>query len=78
MRRQATDLGRVRNIELLVQDVASGLVSPLVPLSVKNYQRSSGSCNKMPLTLHAQLGEPSREGCWTRSEDVGTGKRSVN
>ena len=67
MRRQATDLGRVRNIEVLVQDIASGLVSPLVPCSVKNYQRSSGSNSSRPLTVHAQLAEAS-----------GKGKRSIN
>ena len=61
MRRQATDLGRVRNIELLVQDIADGLVSPLVPCSLKHYQRrgSGSKSNSMPLTLHAQLVEAS-------------------
>ena len=55
MRKQATDLGRMQGIEDLVRDIREGLISPLVPCSLKRYSSKNNSSNSTQLTLHAQF-----------------------
>ena len=54
IRRKATDLARIQGIEMLVEDIAAGLVSPLVPCSLKRYVRRGGR-GETQLTIKAQL-----------------------
>ena len=55
VRRQATDLSRMPGIEDLVNDIREGLISPLVPCSLKQYRSKNSNSNGTQLTLHAQF-----------------------
>ena len=66
MRKQATDLSRMRGIGDLVRDIRDGLISPLVPCSLKRYRSKNNSSNSTQLTLHAQF------------EKRGKGRKEIN
>jgi hypothetical protein len=55
IRRQATDLSRMPGIEDLVRDIRDGLISPLVPCSLKTYRSKNSNSSSTQLTLHAQF-----------------------
>ena len=55
MRKQATDLSRMQGIEDLVRDIRDGLISPLVPCSLKIYRSKNSNSSSAQLTLHAQF-----------------------
>ena len=55
VRRQATDLSRMPGIEDLVNDIRDGLISPLVPCSLKRYRSKNSNSSSTQLTLHAQF-----------------------
>ena len=79
-KRQATDLSRMPGIQELVEDIAAGLVSPLVPVSMKSYTRRGSSSGNFP-TLGAQIDQmaastlrkSSRRVGW--SDDQGNGRK---
>lgn len=56
LRRMATDLGRIEGIEELVEDIALGRVSPLVPVTLRSYRRRASSA-----TLLSQVEESSAD-----------------
>ena len=58
-KRQASQLSKITNLDLLIDDIANKRTSPIVPLSMKHYVQSAlatKSCRTLPAQLNAQLG----------------------
>ena len=57
-RRLATELASMKNIKLLVQDIAAGRVSPLVPAGMKVYHRSEAVAATISSKVGTDLQSP--------------------